>query len=331
MILSEKLSEVWECYDMDITNVYKGRGIMILRTDKGIRVLQPLGTSESRLEQEAQLKEELYEAGYQNVDRYIRNREGELITCDRYHTPYVLKEYFEGRECNIRAENDMLAAVTNLGNIHMALQKIEPKVQRKEFKTLHTFQRHNQEMKRVRSYMWQIANKSEFDYLYLSCFERFFRQGQEVVEHLVQSQETIVRQRWHYCHGAYHQHNVLICKNGIATVNFEHFMADNQLVDLYTFLRKVMEKNEYQPELLFRLIGAYNDIISLTEEDYKFLYYLLWYPEKFWKISNQYNNMNKAWIPPKTFEKLQTVIRQDEEKQELLRKYQVYYGLNLQK
>lgn len=329
--MSEKLSEVWECYDMDITNVYKGRGIMILRTDKGIRVLQPLGTSESRLEQEAQLKEELYEAGYQNIDRYIRNREGELITCDRYHTPYVLKEYFEGRECNIRTENDMLAAVMNLGHLHMALQKIEPRVQRKELKTLHTFQRHNQEMKRVRSYMWQIASKSEFDYLYLSCFEQFFRQGQEVVDHLERSQETIVQQRWHYCHGAYHQHNVLICKNGVATINFEHFMADNQLVDLYTFLRKVMEKNEYQPELLFRLIGAYNDIIFLTEEDYKFLYYLLWYPEKFWKISNQYNNMNKAWIPPKIFEKLQTVIRQDEEKQELLRKYQVYYGLNLQK
>lgn len=328
--MSEKLSEVWECYDMNIANIYRGRGIIILRTDKGIRVLQPLETSESRLEQEAQLKEELYKAGYQSCDRFIRNREGELITCDRYHTPYVLKEYFDGRECNIRTESDMMAAVINLGQLHRALQKIEPRVQWKELKTLRTFQRHNQEMKRVRSYMWQIPTKSEFDYLYLSCFEHFFQQGQEVVKRLECSQETIVQHRWYYCHGAYHQHNVLICKDGIATVNFEHFMVDNQLIDLYTFLRKVMEKNDYQPELLFRLIGAYNEIISLTEEDYRFLYYLLWYPEKFWKISNQYNSMNKAWIPPKTFEKLQTVIRQDTEKQELLRQYQVYYGLNLQ-
>lgn len=328
--MSEKLSEVWECYDMNIVNVYKGRGNFVLRTDKGIRVLQPLETSESRLEQEAQLKEDLYEAGYQNIDRFIRNREGELITCDRYHTPYVLKEYFEGKECNIRAEGDMLSAVTNLGYLHMALQRIEPRVQRRELKTLHTFRRHNQEMKRVRSYMRQIASKSEFDYLYLSCFDQFFQQGKAVVDHLESSQQTIAEKRWFYCHGAYHQHNVLICRDGIATVNFEHFMADNQLVDLYTFLRKVMEKNEYQPELLFRLISAYHDILPLTEDDHKFLYYLLWYPEKFWKISNQYNNMNKAWIPPKTFEKLQTVIRQEEKKQELLKQFQVYYGLNLQ-
>lgn len=329
--MSEKLSEVWECYEMDITNIYKGRGVTILRTDKGIRVLQPLGTSESRLEQEAQLKEELYGAGYRDIDRFIRNRDGELVTCDRYHTPYVLKEYFDGKECNIRLESDMVAAVTNLGKLHLALQKVEPKVQRKELKTLRTFQRHNQEMKRVRNYMRQIPTKSEFDYLYLSCFEMFYQQGMEVVKRLEISQESLIRQRWYYCHGAYHQHNVLMCKDRIATVNFEHFMVDNQLVDLYTFLRKAMEKNEYQSELLFHLIEAYNQLIPLMEEDYIFLYYLLWYPEKFWKISNQYNNMNKAWIPPKTFEKLQTVIRQDTVKQQLLKQYQVHFGLNLQK
>lgn len=329
--MSEKLSEVWECYDMSITNICKGRGVTILRTDKGMRVLQPLGTSESRLEQEAQLKEELYLAGYRNIDRFIRNKEGEFITCDRYHTPYVLKEYFDGKECNIHLEHDMMAAVMNLGELHLALQKVQPKVQRKELKTLRTFQRHNREMKRVRSYMRQIATKSEFDYLYLSCFDMFHQQGIEVVKQLELSQETILKQRWYYCHGAYHQHNILLCKDGIATVNFEHFMVDNQLTDLYTFLRKAMEKNEYQPELLFRMIETYGQVIPLTKEDYIFLYYLLWYPEKFWKISNQYNNMNKAWIPPKTFEKLQTVIRQETLKQELLEQYQRHYGLNLQK
>lgn len=329
--MSEKLSEVWECYDMSITNICKGRGVTILRTDKGMRVLQPLGTSESRLEQEAQLKEELYLAGYRNIDRFIRNKDGDFVTCDRYHTPYVLKEYFDGKECNIRLESDMEAAVTNLGKLHLALQKVAPKVQRKELKTLRTFQRHNQEMKRVRNYMRQIPTKSEFDYQYLSCFEMFYGQGMEVVKQLELSQEAILKQRWYYCHGAYHQHNVLICKDGIATVNFEHFMVDNQLVDLYTFLRKAMEKNEYQPELLFHLIQAYARVIALTAEDYIFLYYLLWYPEKFWKISNQYNNMNKAWIPPKTFEKLQTVVRQEELKQKLLEQYQKHYGLNLQK
>ena len=325
--MSEKLSEVWECYDMEVLSTCRGRGMVVLRTNQGIRVLQPLETSESRLEQEAQIKEALYEAGYQNVDRFVRNLEGELITCDRYHTPYVLKEFFEGRECNIYQENDMVAAVMNLAQLHLALKTIEIQTPQTELKTLHTFRRHNREMKRVRQFMQKIPTKSEFDYLYLTCFEDFYRQGLEIVRRLEQAQDTLAIRRCNYCHGAYHQHNIILMKDGMATINFEHFSVDNQLIDLYTFLRKVMEKNEYQPELLFRLIAAYDSRIPLEEADYIFLYYMLWYPEKFWKISNQYNNMNKAWIPPKTFEKLQTVIRQEEAKQRLLEEFAGRYHL----
>lgn len=330
IVLSEKLSEVWECYEINISGMYKGRGMTVLHTEQGILALQPLGTSESRLEQEAQLKERLYEAGYRNMDRLIRNRDGELITYDRYHTPYVLKEYFEGRECNIRQESDMAAAVSNLGELHLALQKLPPENVTREMKAVRTFERHNQEMKRVRSYMRKIATKTEFDYLYLSCFEEFYRQGEAALSQLSEVDSEELRRHQYYCHGAYHQHNVLILKDGLATVNFEHFMVDNQLTDLYTFLRKAMEKNDYRPGLLFRLMNIYQQQIPLNMADYRFIYYLLWYPEKFWKISNQYNNMNKAWVPPKTYEKLQTIIRQENEKQELLRAYREHFGLNLQ-
>lgn len=328
-MMSEKLSEVWECYDMAITSTYKGRGMNILKTDKGIRVLQPLATSESRLEQEAKLKEQLVAAGYPNVDLFVRNTDGELITCDRYHTPFVLKEYFEGKECNIRTEADMHLAVSNLADMHLAFRKIVPEETAvvETSKILRTFTRHNREMQRVRAYMRKKATKSEFDYLYLSCFESFYEQGNEVQRSLETYQEAMKNQKLYYCHGAYNQHNILICKEGVATINFDHFMIDNQLVDLYTFLRKAMEKNEYQSELLFRLIQTYTDKIPLEKQDYHFLYYLLWYPEKFWKISNQYNNMNKAWIAPKTYEKLETIIRQEATKQKLLEDYKECYQI----
>lgn len=328
-MMSEKLSEVWECYDMAITSTYKGRGMNILKTDKGIRVLQPLATSESRLEQEAKLKEQLAAAGYPNIDLFVRNTDGELITCDRYHTPFVLKEYFEGKECNIRAEGDMQLAISNLADLHLAFRKIAPEDNASvgTSKMLRTFARHNREMQRVRAYMRKKATKTEFDYLYLSCFEDFFKQGNEAQRSLETYQNTMQNQKLYYCHGAYNQHNILICKDAVATVNFDHFMVDNQLVDLYTFLRKSMEKNEYQSELLFRLIRTYTDKIPLTRQDYHFLYYLLWYPEKFWKISNQYNNMGKAWIAPKTYEKLETIIRQEAKKQKLLEAYKDCYQI----
>ena len=327
--MSEKLSEVWECYDMTIVSTYKGRGMNIVKTDKGIRVLQPLLTSESRLIQEAELKEALSGTGYTDIDVFVRNKEGELITCDRYHTPYVLKEYFDGRECNIHVEADMHLAVQNLARLHLALAKIpvQPQDSGEGLKMYRTFVRHNREMQRVRTYMRKRASKSEFDYLYLSTFDLFYSQGIEVQKSLEAYENDFKGQKISYCHGSYNQHNILICKDKIATVNFDHFAVDNPLIDLYTFLRKAMEKNDYQPELLFRLIDTYQKDIPLSKLELRYLYYLLWYPEKFWKISNQYNNMNKAWIAPKTYEKLSTIIAQEELKKRLLKEYQVYFGI----
>ena len=113
----------------------------------------------------------------------------------------------------------------------------------------------------------------------------------------------------------------MFCDGYIATTNFDRFHVGYQLVDLYQFLRKAMEKNRYDIEMAKDILTAYSQINYLEHEDYEFIYLMYSFPEKFWKISNQYNNMNKAWIPPKTYEKLETVIRQEEKKEQLLEQY----------
>ena len=85
---------------MEILGAVRGRGSMILKTDQGIRQISPFDGSEERLEQEREFKENLYETGFHHIDRCVPNREGELITCDRYGNPYVMREYFAGREPN---------------------------------------------------------------------------------------------------------------------------------------------------------------------------------------------------------------------------------------
>ena len=47
---------------------------------------------------------------------------------------------------------------------------------------------------------------------------------------------------------------------------------------------------------------------------------LLSYPEKFWKIINQYINANKSWMAEKNVEKLRKVIEQNGRKRELIDK-----------
>ena len=97
--------------------------------------------------------------------------------------------------------------------------------------------------------------------------------------------------------------------------------------DLYQFARKVMEKNHFDYEILELLLSTYAKQIDISKEDYRYLYVLLSYPEKFWKIANSYYNTNKAFLSPKYVEKLLTVIEQEKEKNELLSQY---YSFHLQ-
>ena len=48
------------------------------------------------------------------------------------------------------------------------------------------------------------------------------------------------------------------------------------------------------------------------------------YPEKFYKLSNQYMNGSKARISPKMVEKLNRIIVEEEKKQNLLEKLSSY-------
>ena len=69
--------------------------------------------------------------------------------------------------------------------------------------------------------------------------------------------------------------------------------------------------------------AAYRELYEetgISEKDIEYIYILYSYPEKFYKISNQYINSPKNWISPKMIEKLDKVIKDEGKKLELLEK-----------
>ena len=140
--------------------------------------------------------------------------------------------------------------------------------------------------------------------------------------HLLKAEADLADTDCGMCHGAYHYHNVLILPDySVATVNFESLCYQPYLLDFYLFLRKTLEKNHYDYAFFEAGISGYSIYRHLTEKDFLFLYLLFLYPEKFWKISNQYYNHRKSWIPPRTLEKLQKVLAQNEERHSFLKQF----------
>ena len=175
---------------------------------------------------------------------------------------------------------------------------------------------HNREMKKVWSFIRKKPIKGEFESRFLECFEDMYRVAAAVEERLGNSSyrrlQKEAKERGSFIHGEYNYHNILITPEGMTAVNFEHVGRDLQAADLAYFLRKVMEKHQWNEKLGAEILRAYCAVNPLSEEEKEYIALRLSYPEKFWKCANTYYNSNKAWISSKSVEKLRISIEQNE-------------------
>ena len=120
-------------------------------------------------------------------------------------------------------------------------------------------------------------------------------------------------------HGDYNYHNVMILPENEVITNFERMRIGIQVDDLYYLLRKVMEKYHWKQKTGQNILEAYESVRQLKPDEREYLCLRLTYPEKFWKTASAYSRSNKAWLPEKSVEKLQTAVEQTKEKEVFLR------------
>ena len=109
----------------------------------------------------------------------------------------------------------------------------------------------------------------------------------------------------------YNYHNILFDRENVIMVNMLKINFAPQIQDLYDWLRKAMEKNNWDIHLGMKIIENYDKYRKLSDGEYKVLKIMMSYPEKFWKIINYYYNSNKAWYSEKNEDKLIQFLKQE--------------------
>ncbi len=328
-MVEDKRINVLENYDLQVLRTYKGRGALICETDQGLKILREYTGRESRAESQQRLLTRVSEAGFGLVDFYFRNKEDKILSVDKMNHTYVLKDWYEGVECNVLKPEEIKEATLNLARLHKAMSS--PGDQDLQGTVIHSvkneFIKHTREMKKILYYMRRRSCKSEFELYFAKYFDIFFQEAEQVLDQIKDWDETKfheqIIQKGQFCHGEYTYHNVLFCNQGTVTINFEKYQIDTPIHDLYQFMRKVLEKNEWNRDIGCLILSVYEQENPLTIEERRNLYYRLAYPEKFWKMANFYYNSNKAWIPEKNIEKLKILVEQNSAKHFFLKEYMI--------
>lgn len=315
--MKENELEVLDQYDIDVKSTRKVRGAILCEANQGTFLLKEMNFSEKRIPTLYALYQHLHMQGYRNIDMIIKNKDGELLAATEAGTKYLLKGWFHGKECDNKREQDILDGVQNLALLHRIMKvPYEDMVYKEDLQE--EFLRHNREMKKVRTFIRNKVGKGEFELVFLKHFDMMFEWAEAACERLQSSgYRQLLEQNIKegaIAHGDYNYHNVLITPAGIATTNFEHFHQGIQLSDFYYFLRKTMEKNQWNVELGAKMVECYNRILPLSQTEVSYLAVCIAYPEKYWKAANSYYRSRKSWISAKSLEKLQLAIKQTEQK-----------------
>lgn len=318
----DKGLSVLERYGLTSQATYRGRGALICETQAGLKQIKPFEGSAKRLERQNQLLEHLQETGHEHLDLVLRNEEGSLVTTDKEGYSYLVKNWWDGRECDAKNPEDVCSGMRQLARLHRDMF-LAPNEDETQENLIETYQKHNRGLKKIRSYVRQRQQKNDFEYLYLKHAQRYLEYGVRALESLECSDYLKMREQCRrkgtVCHGEYNQHNILMCGEEMTAVNFDRFRFEDQMADVAQFLRKVMEKHGWNRELAQRMIAAYHAERPISEEEWDCLAIRLSYPEKFWKVTSYYYNNKKSFLSARHQEKLVNLLRQEIQWQEFLK------------
>jgi len=311
--------QLLEKYPITVKSFSKGRECYLCDTNLGTLALREYRGSKERAAFLEDMLKHLKNEGLL-VECMVKTADGEVLVEDEEERKFLLCENYRGAECDTKNKEDMIMAVKVLANLHNALRtfsgEIPEMVSRNKNSLLELSERHNREIKQVKNYIRNKKKKNGFEMLFVQKYDYFMQKALTITEEL--RHVECAPELYGFCHGDYTQHSIIFSKQGIAVAGLESLTYDLQIRDLANFVRKMMEKNNWDAELGKSLIDAYNEIRCLKEQEKQYLYFYLAYPEKFWKLANHYNNAHKAWLSERNIEKLEKVIAQEEKREQFL-------------
>ena len=307
--MNEKYTEVLSQYELEILDVKRGRGAWLCESNQGLKLLREYKGTLKRLEFEDQVFSQMKESCRLKVDRYVRNKDGELLSSAEDGSRWIVKDWYADRECNLKDSKEVLCAIEQIASLHKVLRRIEFKEEWNLGSILvqqpaEEMERHNRELVRARTFIRNKRKKSEFELCVMGNYDIFFEQAMEACKGMAGFYENRGDSEEYLCHGDLNQHHILMCFHDVAIVEFNRMHKGMQMEDLYHFMRKAMEKHDWNLKLGMAMLETYTKVLPLSDADRICLYYLFLYPEKYWKQINFYYNANKAWIPARNIEKL---------------------------
>ena len=169
--MNEKSLDVLKQYDIDVYKTMRGRGGMLLFTNQGVKLFLECNHPDKYYEREDIITKTIAHNGFINVDTYIRNADGGLVSENEEDgRRYILKNWVDARECNVNDISDIAVGVSTLARLHTSLdeaavcfREMDVNPVAENMRLADNYVRHMKELKQASNYLKNKKKKSEFE------------------------------------------------------------------------------------------------------------------------------------------------------------------------
>ena len=99
--MNDRAVALLEQYEIEVLRTRKGRGAILCDTQQGCLIFKEYTGREEQLRLQEQVLKHLEACGNISAERLLATREAALSVTDRDGVRYILKTWWEGRECNL--------------------------------------------------------------------------------------------------------------------------------------------------------------------------------------------------------------------------------------
>ncbi|AYE34712.1 CotS family spore coat protein [Clostridium septicum] len=328
--------EIERQFDIKIEVIKANKGVYYLKTNKGEKCLKKINYGPQKLLFVYGAKEHLINNGFNNVDRYFLNIDGEpyaLVNEDLY----TLSEWLEGRECDFHNIDEVKLAAKTLANMHKASKGYDPPENSKLKSDLgrwpHLMTKRIKSLDKMRDMVRKKNGKNDFDLLYLKSMEFYKDMGKKALRTLEESSYMklceIAEEEKSFCHHDFTYHNIILDKENQAhVIDFDYCKREIRAFDVSNFMIKVLKRVDWNIEFAKAIIDSYNDVYPLSKDEYKVLYAFLQFPQRYWRLANRYYYNEVNWGQNTFSNKIEAIINEQEKLLKFLEEFKSLYSIS---
>ena len=295
--------ELTSQYDLNIKKYQYVRSNYYLETNKGRFVLRKVDLTKEQLGFSYEVDTHLSRCNFDNISKiYATKKKMPYSTLGE--EVYIMQDYRPCEETDFKDYSDLRGIIMALADFHRLAVSVNSKIREPEkikIRNIYEYYMKRQaENYKLKRNITALKQKSSFELMFLEDCE-VYRGLEEIalsgidddlacrlIQEVVDTKSIGHRDFTYHTVGKKEEDEYIISQ--IDVCNY-----DIQILDLAQILSKIMQKNEWDKELLFKLIKEYDSKRTISKDEMSLLKFMIIYPEKYNSICFKYMSSKRRW------------------------------------